>query len=183
MKKELSYTLIGIIVFIGGFIFLITLPASIAEDIEESKKRYNDYFEKVDYEFTGEVRSIYYIDGTRCLLEVEVNEFSFSKNNLNKKDDFVGLYNEKDNIAVLFVNFPDNIYDIKTSDKLINVLFSIGPKKSINTAGIFIKIDSNLRKIYYSQGDNKDTASIFIPNLYSKYLEKKEHEMKDVRRF
>lgn len=183
MKKELLYTIFFIIVFISGFIFLITLPTSIANSIEESKKRDNDYFKKVDYEFSGEVRSIYYIDGTRCLLEVKVNELSISKNNLNKNDDFVGLYNEKENIAVLFVNFPDNIYDIKTSDKLINVLFSIGRKKSINTTGIFIKIDSSLRKIYYSQGDNKDTASIFIPNLYSKYLEKKEREMKDVRRF
>lgn len=184
MKKVALYIVIGVIIFVLAILsFIIALPSIIANSDRESQIRLNNYFEKVDYEFSGEIKKIYYLDGTRCLLEVEINEIKISKNTIDSKEDFVGIYNEKENIAIIFVHFPNELYDAATGDRLIDVLFINGHKTTLNTHGIFVRADSESKKIYFMQGENKDTTFIRPSTLYKKHLVQKENEMRNVIRF
>ena len=171
MKKTALYITLGIIVFIIGVLaFIVVLPSIIANSDRESQIRLNNYFEKADYEFSGEIKKIYYLDGTRCLLEVEINEIKISKNNIDSKEDFVGIYNEKENIAIIFVHFPNELYDAATGDRLIDVLFINGHKTTLHSDGIIVRADTESKKIYFMQGENKDTILIRPSTLYKKYL-------------
>lgn len=184
MKKIALYITLGIIVLIIGILtFIIALPSIIANSDAEWEKRYNKYFEKVDYEFSGKIKSFIHIGGSRSLIKIEIDDIQIDKNEIQNDDDFVGLYDNKNNIIIMFNTFSMDFYDINKDKLWIDIVRNSTIGKEIEVERLNVRVISKERKIYYEQVDNKDTILIHFPTVYSKYLKQKEHEMGNVIRF
>jgi len=170
--KRVIYIIFGILGFIlllGVFLFYLLVASPT-----KHKKIQDEYFSKVDYQLSGEIKRFEHLGGGNCLLYIYVNEFKMHNNFLSHEDDFVGLYDRDNRSVVFFANFNPIIgrwYQPGKDDK-------IGEVKDVD-----ISVDSEKRKIYYKQKTHIDTTFLMPTRIYKSYLVEKEKELLTVVRF
>ena len=150
-KQERNFIISCTIAFFGFLLYIIISPSPS----EEYKKMQNDYFSKVDYEIQGKMTD-YRLLGGSCyfLIEVKIDSIIFRKNELKYKDDFVGLYSNKNNQIYFFAC-------ICLQDDLLN---------NNNNNLPYVKINSAERKIVYKY-KNTEIEDILSPaDIYRDYL-------------
>lgn len=187
MKRIALYITLGIIVIIIGILAItIALPSIIAKSDADWEKRNNNYYGKVSYEFSGNVKSFVHIGGARSLITIELDNIQINTSEIQNSDDFVGLYDKDNNVIVMFNTFPDDFYNYKTGERWWIIVNSADRGKEVNikSENLHVRVSSNERQIYYMQeNNNKDTMSIHFPTVYTKHLIKKERDMGKVVRF
>jgi hypothetical protein len=128
-----------------------------------SSNKYKDdkdiYFSKSSLYLEGQVYDYKYLGGVTSLLYVKVDSIKFHYNKLDKNDDFTGIYDSKNGVAIVIAIF--DYPDIR--DKAIN---------SIDLP--YIKINSIDKKLFYESLKFNDTSSLRSSGVYRDYLIKEE---------
>jgi hypothetical protein len=168
MKKVLFICFfIFAIIFMSLFYLIIISP-------ENYKEEQNYYFNKVDYKLEGIVYKFKYLGGVSSLLYIRPESFDLKENNLQKEDDFIGLFSKQENFIVLVADFDllmDGKYDSLEKDKFENI-------------DIIIKVNSRERNIYYFKGKKLiGKTKLSTASVYKDDLLVLENKMKNLTRF
>ncbi|NRS89992.1 hypothetical protein HNQ02_002927 [Flavobacterium sp. 7E] len=153
------FKIIMVVFFCGFSFFMIFIMIT-----NFSGKKYKDdkdlYFSKSSLYFEGQVYDYKYLGGVTSLLYIKVDSIKFHYNKLDKNDDFTGIYDSKNGIAIVIAIF--DYPDIR--DKVIN------------------SID---KKLFYKSLKFNDSSSLRPSGIYRNYLikEEKKNKNKNFKRF